>query len=299
MSVQSTDLLLVQRANQPYRATAENLADYANANITVGVDGDVDIASASQVGAIRVGANLSIDPATGILSAIIPAGLEYQGTYSDPNTPPSNAQNGYFYIWDGGAATLTNALWGDANGEAIVDGDRIFYNGTSFEVLPAQSGGGIDSISGTSPISVDTTTDPTTPDISITPASGSSACSMLSSDFSKLSNIEAGAQVNVNPSMAYTAAASIGTLTLSPGSDSTQLPQVTTTQAGLMSAADKVTLDGLSSNPSGVTSVAAGEGITVTGPAAVPVINVTFVDTPNGTPNSSLPYDISMLGDLP
>ena len=41
----------------------------------------------------------------------------------------------------------------------------------------------------------------------------------------------------------------------------TLLPIASTTNAGLFSAADKVTLDGLSSNPSGVSSVAAGTAI--------------------------------------
>jgi hypothetical protein len=58
-------------------------------------------------------------------------------------------------------------------------------------------------------------------------------------------------------------------------------------------------LDGLSSNPSGVSSVTGGQAITMTGTAAVPTVNVDFGDSPNGTPATVMPYDISLLGDLP
>ena len=66
-----------------------------------------------------------------------------------------------------------------------------------------------------------------------------------------------------------------------------------------MSATDKTTLDGLSSNPSRVSSVTGGTAITIGGTAAVPFVNVDFGSAPNGTPVSAMPYDISMLGDLP
>ena len=100
MAVQSTDLLLVQRANQPFRATAENLADFANS--TIDVETDVGIASASTLGAVRVGANLSIEASTGILSAVIPAGLVFKGTWNETDASPTPVSNGDFYIWDGG-----------------------------------------------------------------------------------------------------------------------------------------------------------------------------------------------------
>ena len=299
MTVQSTDLLLVQRANQPFRATAENLADFANG--TIDVETDIGIASASELGTVRVGPNLAIDPSTGILSAVIPSGLTYKGSWALADTVPDPVVNGDFYIWDGGNdVTLDNASWGTINGSTISDNDRLFYdNVNQWEIGPTGSGGGITGVSGTAPIVVDSTTDPTTPDISISPASDSSAGSMSSSDFNKLDGIEAGAQINVAPSQGYTNAPDGGTLTLAPGGDTTLLPIASTTNAGLLSAADKVTLDGLSSNPSGVSSVTAGTAIDITGTPAVPVVNVIFGAAPNGTPEAAMPYDISALGDLP
>ena len=67
----------------------------------------------------------------------------------------------------------------------------------------------------------------------------------------------------VDPTQTYTPAIDKGTLTLSPGDDATDLPAATITEAGLMTAADKVLLDDLVSNPRGVQSLLAGNGITI------------------------------------
>jgi hypothetical protein len=66
-----------------------------------------------------------------------------------------------------------------------------------------------------------------------------------SADKTKLDGIQAGAQVNVATNLSYTAAASNGTVASSTGSNAT-LPAATTAAAGLMTAADKTKLDGLS-----------------------------------------------------
>lgn len=104
-----------------------------------------------------------------------------------------------------------------------------------------------------------------------------------------------------HPSQSYTAASDSGTLTLSPGGDTTTLPVVTTTNAGLMSAEDKTTLDGLSNAPAGgVSSVAGGSGVSITGTAAVPIVNVAFGTVDAGqTPTTVMPYNIGALQTLP
>ena len=56
---------------------------------------------------------------------------------------------------------------------------------------------------------------------------------MSATDYVKLNGIESGAQVNVNPSQTYTAAVNKGTLTLTPGSNTTELPIVDEDNAGL------------------------------------------------------------------
>ena len=77
MAVSDTDLLLVQRGTVPYKTTADELASYSNTKIELGDGKDVPIASASQLGVIKVGTNLDIE-ADGTLNAVIPAGLTVQ-----------------------------------------------------------------------------------------------------------------------------------------------------------------------------------------------------------------------------
>ena len=262
MAVQNDDLLLVQRANTPFRETTANLATFINGEITSGGTGaDVPTASASVQGVVRVGNNLTID-GNGILDAIIPSGLEFQGVWNQTDTVPATGDLivGNFFIWNGAnGATLNNAAWGTANNQTVNSSDRLMWAlGDNFQIIPlAVGGGGVQAVTGTAPISV-SNADPDEPDISISAATTTDAGSMSGADKTKLDGIDSGAQVNVNPTMAYTTAAAQGTLTLTPGGDTTILPIATTDDAGLFSAADKTILDNLSSNPGGVVSVGAG-----------------------------------------
>ena len=300
MAIENTDLLLVQRGNQPYRETVDNLSTKIRGDIDVSSpSGDIPIASASQLGVIRVGDNLDIDAATGILSAVIPAGLTYKGTWNDANNPPTPAANGDFYIWDGGNATLNNALWGTSNGNDVVDGDRLFYDGTTWAVVGGGSGG-LTEITGTAPVVVTAVADGEQ-DVSMPKATDSNDGYMPKEAFAKLDGIDAGAEVNVDPTQTFTPAADSGTLTLSPGGDTTVVPVATDTLAGLMSAADKAQLDSLVATPGGVASLNARNGITNNGTATAPILDVDFGALPNGDPATAevMPYDISALAALP
>ena len=209
MALSDTDLLLVQRGNVPHKATADQLAAYSNSKIELGDSKDVPIASASQLGVIKVGTNLEIDSA-GTLSAVLPAGTSYEGTWTNATTPPAATTNGQFWIWDGGSAVLNNALWGTSNGEAITDNDRLLYDGTSFDVLPAGSGGLTD-ITGTAPIIVSAVLNGEQ-DVSIPAASASSDGYMSKESFAQLeslvstpgglASVIAGENITVNTSEA-------------------------------------------------------------------------------------------------
>ena len=86
-----------------------------------------------------------------------------------------------------------------------------------------------------------------------------------SSAKTKLDGIQAGAQVNVATNLGYTASTRL--LTSSTGTNVT-LPQVTTSDDGLMTAADKSKLNGIAtgatSNTGTVTSVTGGDGLSGT-----------------------------------
>ena len=237
MALSDTDLLLVQRGNVPHKATADQIASYTNSKIEVGLDKDVPIASASQLGVIKVGTNLDID-ADGTLNAVIPAGLTYKGTWSNANTPPSPAENGDFYIWDAADSTLNNALWGSVNGSDVTEGDRLFYDGTSWSIISA-GGGGLAEITGTAPVVVSDVAD---------------------------------------------------------GEQDVSMPAATSLNDGYMPKESFAQLESLVSSPGGVASVVAGDHITINttvtpGTPATPQIGV--------TENSFIPYDITVLQDLP
>ena len=298
MAVQNDDLFLVQRGNTPFRETSQNVRTYVTTEIS---NGTVlpPIASAAQLGVIRVGANLNID-GDGILSAVLPDGVEFMGEWTDADNPPATPLNGQFWVWTGGAAAqLNNAQWQSINGDTVNVGDRLWFNDSPDWALVVGGGGGIVGVTGTAPIQIGGTAQE--PDVSIDPAVANvSAGTISAADQAKLDGIDAGAEVNVDPTQAYTAAAAQGTLTLTPGGDATIIPVATTVNAGLMSAADKNTFDNLVTNPGGVTSITAGDGILVGGTAGVPIISANFgAATPNGTPTTVMPFDISMLGDLP
>ena len=209
MALSDTDLLLVQRGSVPYRATADQVAAYSNSKIELGDSKDIPIASGSQLGVIKVGTNLEIDSA-GTLSAVLPAGTSYEGTWTNATTPPAATTNGQFWIWEGGEAVLNNALWGISNGEAISDNDRLLYDGTSFDVLPAGSGGLTD-ITGTAPIIVSAVLNGEQ-DVSIPAASASSDGYMSKESFAQLeslvstpgglASVIAGENITVNTSEA-------------------------------------------------------------------------------------------------
>ena len=301
MAVSDTDLLLVQRGTVPYKTTAADLASYTINNIDV--DTDLPIASASQLGVIKVGANLDIE-ADGTLNAVIPAGLTYKGTWTDAANPPTPAANGDFYIWDGAdGTTLNNALWGSANGETVNNGDRLFYDGNSWAVVSSGGGGGLTQITGTAPVVVSTVADGEQ-NVSMPAANATTDGYMPKEAWAKLDGIEAGAEINVDPTQTYAASPTNGTLTLTPGGDTTVIPLCDGTNAGLMSPSDKTTLDNLVSSPGGVLSLVSGLGINVNttaapGSAGTPEVNVKFAGTGADATTLVMPANIQLLEDLP
>jgi len=300
MAVSDTDLLLVQRGTVPYKTTAADLASYTINNIDV--DTDLPIASASQLGVIKVGANLDIT-GDGTLSAVIPAGLTYKGTWNNASTPPAPAVNGDFYIWDGAdGTTLNNVLWGSANGQTVNEGDRLFYDGNSWSIITS-GGGGLAEITGTAPVVVSAVVN-NEQDVSIPAANATTDGYMPKEAWAKLDSIDSGAEANVDPTQTYTASPGNGALTLQPGGDVTILPAADGTNAGLMTAADKTTLDNLVASPGGVLSLVAGLGIDVNttsapGSSGTPEVNVKFAGTGANSSTLVMPANLNLLQDLP
>ena len=305
MAVSDNDLLLVQRGTTPFKTTADELASYSNTKIELGAGKDVPIASASQLGVIKVGTNLDIQ-ADGTLSATVPAGLEYKGPWADASNAPTATASGQFWIWDAATATLNSSGWGTANGDTVNEGDRIYYDGGTFTVIGSGGGGGLVEITGTAPVVVSAIVDGEQ-DVSMPEADSSTDGYMSKEAFAKLDGIDGGAEANVNPTQSFTPSSTNGVLTLVPGGDTTTVPAATTVSAGLMTADDKNTLDNLVASPGGVLSLVAGVGIDVNtasapGTAGTPQINAKFHLGPGQTADGTtlvMPANIQLLDDLP
>ena len=89
-----------------------------------------------------------------------------------------------------------------------------------------------------------TITSSTGTDANVPVATVTDAGFMSIGDKSKLDGIEAGAEANVDTDLAYVPAASTGEITSSTGTNAT-IPAATTTEAGLLTSADKTKLDGV------------------------------------------------------
>lgn len=122
------------------------------------------------------------------------------------------------------------------------DNKAYVYNGTAFIDITSTLQGTVTSVTGTGAIE---STGGATPVISIKAASGTTAGSMSSADFTKLAGIAAGAQVNVATNLAQgTRTTTTVPITSSTGTGAT-LNVATTSLAGVMSSADKTKLDGI------------------------------------------------------
>ena len=300
MAIQTSDLLYVQRGSTPLKTTAGSLSSYVNNNITIGSGGNVPIASASQLGVIRVGSGLLIDSSTGILTASVGGGITYEGVWTDPNNPPTATASGQLWVYEGTTGVaLNNPAWGSSNGLTINKDDRILYNSNNdWDLIPAPATVGVQSIVGIEPITVNSSNS-NIPEISIISATTLSDGSMSAADKAKLDGIEAGAQVNVNQNLSYTSSSTTGTINITNGNNAT-IPAASDTVAGLMTVADKTKLDSLSGGGGGtITAIQEGDAITVDNTnTAIPKVSVSFGST-TSTPTTAMPFNVSLLNDLP
>ena len=205
--------------------------------------------------AAKLGTGLQFNSGTGAIESTGGNALAYKGTCDvTSSTVPSAIQGDvYANTGDGNcSAEWLTAL--DETGPVDGDpGDLLIFNGTNWSLVPTGGGGGsgITNLSytardGSTATNAGTVNSDTGTDANI-PAAGNAgnAGLMIPSDKVKLDAIEAGAQVNVNPSQTYTAAPGEGTLTLSPGGDTTTIPAATSSNAGLFTGTEKDKLDGI------------------------------------------------------
>jgi len=148
---QPTDLLLVQRDDTPYKASAEALKAYM-----------LSPATAAAIGAIKPGTNLSVD-ADGTLHAAISGALTYRGAI-DPTSAeaPAGAAVGDEYL--ASAAGVALASWPGIAGAEIAQGDLLLFDGSNWSANAAlgPDGAGVVQVRVSAPLSVDAS-DPAQP----------------------------------------------------------------------------------------------------------------------------------------
>ena len=190
MALQNTDLMVVQQGGTVYKVSVDQLSSSVLNNLS---PSDLPIASAVELGAIKVGNNLNIS-GDGVLEAIIPAGVAFKGTILASDDAPA-AVPGDLYIFSSDG-TL-NGTWGTEAGTDVNINDGIVYEETGkWDHLPGLFGVGITSIVGQSPIEVDTLTNGASqPIIKITNVTTTEDGAMTHQDKVKLDGIEPGADI--------------------------------------------------------------------------------------------------------
>ena len=130
MALQSSDLFYVQRGSDGHKMPASDLIDFiAQSEGTLQYRGTVDCT-------LPVGAQL------------------------DPNPPIVG--DIYINTGDGtvdGSGNDSTDSWVGITGQAIEGGQRVVFDGTSWAIVGAEAGGGVETIQGTEPIQIDDTDD--------------------------------------------------------------------------------------------------------------------------------------------
>ena len=189
MALQTQDLLVVQQGGSVYKLSVGTLSDKVLDQLT---SDKLPIATASELGAIKVGNNLTIDSNTGVLDAVIPAAMSFKGMIRADATAPTGAP-GDLYLFETGG-TLDSS-WGAIQGQVVQVNDAVvFEESGDWDYLGGIFGVGVTSIAAALPISIDNS-NPSTPVISINAATDTDAGSMSASDKDKLNNIQPFADI--------------------------------------------------------------------------------------------------------
>ena len=191
--------------------------------------------------------------------------------------------DGIIVTTSGGTATVKVDLASAANGLSIAGGKLQADIATDKSLGTVKIGDGID-VDADGEISVDlsgidvnadlgytaavnqgTVTNTAGDNATIPVADTTNAGLFTAAEKSKLDGIEAGAEVNVDVDLGYTAAADKGTVTNTAGDDAT-IPLADGTNAGLFTAAEKTKLDGIEAGAevNTVKSIVGGDGIRAT-----------------------------------
>lgn len=150
---QGSDLLVVQRAAQPYRTTVEELGRVV-----------LVPATATTIGAVRPGTNLTV-AADGTLHASISGAMVFRGAI-DPLVTPAPSDPSAGDVWVSQTAGEVGPGWSGLTGERVGVGDQLLWDGSRWIANAASDVVGVLTVEAAAPLSVDAT-DPHGPVLTI------------------------------------------------------------------------------------------------------------------------------------
>ena len=154
MPLQASDLLVVQRGGQNFKATGTDVKSFTTPPATAAV-----------LGGVKVGRNLEVDP-DGTLHSDIPEVLRYKGGADVRQPAPGAKSVGDVYIvTDTGVA---QASWTGIAGQNLVEGEFLIWDGAKWAAFNYYAGGiqGVIEVLANAPLRVNKT-DPEKPVISV------------------------------------------------------------------------------------------------------------------------------------
>lgn len=243
MALQQADLFVVQQGVTVKSVDYGTLSSSINQAIT---SGDLPIASAAALGAIRVGANLAIDANTGVLEATLPPAINFAGQIN-PADPAPSASVGDAYIVS--PAGTFHGSFDNLAGQTGSVGDLCIYEGKAgaeWDLISGLFGVGVISVKGADPIEVDSS-DSNNPVISVkdvSPATGGAGGQkgvMSAIDKEKLDGIAVGAEVGTVTEVTATAPIKV---TNGKAVPLITVDNATTTDVGVVRLADSTAITG-------------------------------------------------------
>lgn len=206
------------------------------------------VSTAAILGGVKVGDGLAVT-GDGTLSVAVNSNLNFLGTIDVTAVDPAGTETvGDFYV-NSATSGSPRAAWGTDIDDPVTGGEMISLGGDgTWHQIGRTGANTVRTVSVSAPITNNgTSLDPT---IAITEAlpsvsgAGGARGTLSAQDKEKLDGLESGAQVNVATNLGNTPSATTVDVSSSTGSDTT-LPAATTSLAGVMTAADKLKVDGL------------------------------------------------------
>lgn len=211
MALQNQDLFVVQQGGKVYSIATDDLRSAMQDSFD---PTKLPIATATDLGGIRIGNNLEIDPSTGVLNVNMPATFTFKGQIAPTDNAPGSPSGGDFYLFSTGG-TL-NGTWGNKTGANVAINDAIVWDAdnSGWDILEGLFSAGVTSVSGVAPVQI--TGDSANPVVSVTAATDTAAGTMSGADKAKLDSIQPNSDIGTVTEVTGNAPVQVVTGTTTP-----------------------------------------------------------------------------------